>query len=99
MPARLAAVVAASAVALVAAAPATAATKPKPLDGNALITFKGVGAIQLGMTLKEARKAARRTIVAGPEVTKSCFHDNVLPRRFGLATLRMKTKIRVLYVT
>jgi hypothetical protein len=76
-----------------------AAERPQPLDGNAVIGFQGVGAIKLGMTLGEARKAARRGIVAGPEVTKGCRHDQVLPRRFGLATLRFEKKIRVLYVT
>ena len=51
------------------------------------------------MTIAEARKAARRGIVGGPEVTTGCRHDTVLPRRFGLSTLRFKGKIRVLYVT
>jgi hypothetical protein len=76
-----------------------AAEKPKPLDGNAVIGFKGVGQIELGMTIAEARKAARRGIVGGSEVTTGCRHDTVLPRRFGLSTLRFKGKIRVLYVT
>jgi hypothetical protein len=76
-----------------------AAEKPKPLDGNAVIGFDGVGAIELGMTIDQARKAARRGIVAGSEVTKGCRHDTVLPRRFGLGTLRFNKKIRVLYVT
>ena len=89
-------------LALVPAATAsarTAAEKPKPLDGNAVIGFDGVGAIELGMTIAEARKASRRGIVAGSEVTKGCRHDTVLPRRFGLSTLRFEKKIRVLYVT
>ena len=77
----------------------TAAERPAPLDGNAVIGFAGVGAIELGMTIDEARKAARRGIVAGPEITKGCRHDTVLPRRFGLTTLRFEKKIRVLYVT
>jgi hypothetical protein len=100
MPARLAACAAAALLAL-AAAPAgqAAKKKPKPIDGNAVIGFRGVGPIKLGMTLAEARKAARRGIIAGPEVTKDCRHDTVLPRRFGLTTLRWKSKIRVLYVT
>ena len=100
MPARLAACTAAALLAL-ATAPAgqAAKKKPKPLDGTAVITFSGVGAIKLGMTLAEARKAARRTILAGAEVTKDCRHDTLLPRRFGLATLRFKTRIRVLYIT
>jgi hypothetical protein len=76
-----------------------AAEKPKPMDGNAVIGFRGVGPIELGMTIDQARKAARRGIVAGQEVTKGCRHDKVLPRRFGLSTLRFKKKIRVLYVT
>jgi hypothetical protein len=76
-----------------------AAEKPEPLDGNAVIGFKGVGAIKLGMTIDQARKAARRGIIGGREVTKGCRHDTVLPRRFGLGTLRFKKKIRVLYVT
>src|SRR5215208_2468032 len=91
-----------AALALLPAATAAArpaAEKPKPLDGNAVISFKGVGAIKLGMTIDEARKAARRGIVAGQEVTKGCRHDTVLPRRFGLQTLRFEKKIRVLYVT
>ena len=86
---------------LVPAAGATArpaAERPKPLDGNAVIGFNGVGAIELGMTIAEARKAARRGIVGGSEVTTGCRHDTVLPRRFGLTTLRFKGKIRVLYV-
>ena len=73
--------------------------KPKPLDGNAVISTAGVGPIKLGMTIDEARKAARRGIVAGQEITKGCRHDTVLPRRFGLSTLRFNKKIRVLYVT
>jgi hypothetical protein len=77
----------------------TAAERPKPLDGNAVISFDGVGAIELGMTIDEARKAARRGIVASPEITKGCRQDTVLPRRFGLSTLRFEKKIRVLYVT
>ena len=87
---------------LVPAAGATArpvAEKPKPLSGNAVIGFDGVGQIELGMTIAEARKAARRGIIGGSEVTTGCRHDTVLPRRFGLSTLRMKGKIRVLYVT
>jgi hypothetical protein len=91
-----------AALALVPAATAAArpaAERPKPLDGNAVIGFEGVGPIKLGMTIDEARKAARRGIVAGQEVTKGCRHDTVLPRRFGLATLRLNKKIRVLYVT
>ena len=98
---RLAAIVA-LALLLVPAATAAARPaqeKPRPMDGNAVISFRGVGPIKLGMTLDEARKAARRGIVAGPEVTTGCRHDTVLPRRFGLGTLRMKKKIRVLYVT
>ena len=91
--------------ALALLAPATgaaarpAAEKPKPLNGNAVIGFNGVGPIELGMTIAQARKAARRGIVGGSEVTKGCRHDEVLPRRFGLSTLRFKGKIRVLYVT
>jgi hypothetical protein len=72
--------------------------KPK-LNGNAVISFSGVGQIKLGMTLAEARKASRRTILGGQEVTKDCRHDTLLPRRWGLGTLRFKTKIRVLYVS
>jgi hypothetical protein len=81
---------------------AGAAARPaadRPLDGNAVISFEGVGQIELGMTIAEARKAARRGIVGGSEITKGCRHDTVLPRRFGLTTLRFKGKIRVLYVT
>ena len=81
------------------AAARPAAERPRPLDGNAVIGFDGVGQIDLGMTIAEARKAARRGIVGGPEVTTGCRHDTVLPRRFGLSTLRFKGKIRVLYVT
>jgi hypothetical protein len=81
------------------AAARPAAERPKPLDGTAVIGFNGVGAIELGMTIAEARKAARRGIVGGSEVTTGCRHDTVLPRRFGLSTLRFKGKIRVLYVT
>lgn len=90
-----------AAVALLSAGTASArpaVEKPKPLDGNAVISTKGVGPIELGMTIAEARKAARRGIVGGSEVTKGCRHDTVLPRRFGLTTLRFKGKIRVLYV-
>ena len=91
-----------AAIALLGAATASArpaAEKPKPMDGNAVIGFDGVGPIELGMTIDQARKAARRGIVAGQEVTRGCRHDTVLPRRFGLATLRFSKKIRVLYVT
>ena len=87
---------------LVPAATATARPakdKPKPMDGNAVISFKGVGPIKLGMGINEARKAARRGIIEGKVVTAGCRHDTVLPRRFGLTTLRFKKKIRVLYVT
>jgi hypothetical protein len=82
-----------------AASARPAAERPKPLDGNAVIGFDGVGPIELGMTIAEARKAARRGIIGGSEVTTGCRHDTVLPRRFGLGTLRFKGKIRVLYVT
>src|SRR5829696_4776361 len=82
-----------------AASARPAAERPKPLDGNAVISFDGVGAIELGMTVDEARKAARRGIVVHPEITKGCRQDTVLPRRFGLGTLRFAKKIRVLYVT
>ena len=81
------------------AAARPAAETPKKLDGNAVISTKGVGPIELGMTIAEARKAAKTGIVAGSEVTKGCRQDKVLPRRFGLDTLRFKNKIRVLYVT
>ena len=90
-----------AAVALLGTATASArpaAETPKKLDGNAVISTKGVGPIELGMTIAEARKAARRGIIGGSEVTKGCRHDTVLPRRFGLTTLRFKGKIRVLYV-
>ena len=82
-----------------AASARPAAENPKPMDGNAVIGFNGVGPIELGMTIAEARKAARRGIVGGSEVTTGCRHDTVLPRRFGLSTLRFEKKIRVLYVT
>ena len=94
-----------AATALLALLPAAAASarpageRPKPMDGNAVIGFDGVGPIELGMTIVQARKAARRGIVGGSEVTTGCRHDTVLPRRFGLSTLRFKGKIRVLYVT
>jgi len=98
---RLLAVTALLVVALVPAAASArpAAEKPEPLDGNAVISFDGVGAIELGMTVDQARKAARRGIVVRPEITKGCRQDTVLPRRFGLSTLRFNKKIRVLYVT
>ena len=99
MSARLAACAAAALFLLVAAPAAEAAKKkPKRLDGNAVISFKGVGQIKLGMTLKQARKAARRTISDGRIVTSGCRHDKVFPRRFGLDTLRFNGKIRVLYI-
>ena len=82
-----------------AAAARPAAETPKRLTGNAVISTTGVGPIKLGMTIEEARKAARTGIVAGSEVTKGCRQDTVLPRRFGLTTLRFNKKIRVLYVT
>jgi hypothetical protein len=84
-----------------AAVPAGAngATKPKKIDGTAVISFKGVGPITLGMTIAQARKAAGHGIVGGSEVTPGCRQDTVLPKRFGLTTLRMKGKIRVLYVS
>jgi hypothetical protein len=87
---------------LVLAGPAQAMPakeKPKKLDGNAEINFKGVGPIKLGMGIGAARKAARTGISEGKEITKGCRQDTVLPRRFGLTTLRYKQKIRVLYVT
>ena len=88
------------ALALPSGASGRTATEPtKQLDGNAVISFEGVGPIKLGMTIDEARKAARRGIIASPEITKGCRQDTVLPRRFGLSTLRFEKKIRVLYVT
>ena len=96
---RLIALTAVALLALAAQAAARPAAEPKPLDGNAVIGFGGVGPIELGMTIAEARKAAQRGIVGGSEVTTGCRHDTVLPRRFGLGTLRFKGKIRVLYVT
>jgi hypothetical protein len=90
-----------AALLLLLAAPAAEAAKKKPkrLDGNAVISFQGVGPIKLGMSLAAARKAARRTISNGPIVTPGCRQDKVFPRRFGLDTLRFDGKIRVLYVT
>ncbi len=97
---RLLALTAVALLAPVAVASARTATEPpKQLDGNAVIGFDGVGPIELGMTIDQARKAARRGIVARPEITKGCRQDTVLPRRFGLSTLRFEKKIRVLYVT
>ena len=93
----LAALIALAAAAPAAARPAT--EKPKKLDGNAVISFKGVGPIKLRMGINEARKVAKTGIVAGKEVTKGCRVDTVLPRRFGLQMLRFDKKIRVLYVT
>jgi hypothetical protein len=82
-----------------ATAVARPAAEPKKLDGNAVISFKGVGPIKLRMGINEARNAARTGIVAGKEVTNGCRVDTVLPRRFGLQMLRFDKKIRVLYVT
>jgi hypothetical protein len=97
---RTAALIAALAVLPAATAAARPATeKPKKLDGNAVIAFKGVGPIKLRMGINEARKAAHRGIIEGAEVTKGCRVDTVLPKRFGLQTLRFNKKIRVLYVT
>src|SRR5215218_9414632 len=89
------------AAALVSASSAAArpAAEPEKLDGNAVISFKGVGPIKLRMGVNEARKAAHRGIIEGKEVTKGCRVDTVMPRRFGLQTLRFEKKIRVLYVT
>src|SRR3954452_19147148 len=95
----LRAVALAALLALAGAATVTAAAKPKKIDGNAVISFAGVGPVKLGMTLAEARKAAGHGITAGGEITKGCHRDTVLPRRFGLTTLRMGKKIRVLSVT
>src|SRR3954447_3944583 len=95
-------IAAAVGIALFAAVPAAArpaTEKPKKLDGTAVISFKGVGPIKLKMGINEARKAAKTGIVEGKEVTKGCRVDTVLPRRFGLTTLRFAKKIRVLYVT
>src|SRR5919199_2972385 len=86
-------------LALLPAASTAAEKKHKKLDGNAVISFKGVGPIKLKMGINEARKAARRGIIARKEVTKGCRVDTVLPRRFGLQMLRFNGKIRVLYVT
>jgi hypothetical protein len=94
-----ASVAAALAVVLVpASASARPATEPKKLDGNAVISFKGVGPIQLKMGISAARKAAKTGIIGGSEVTKDCRIDTVLPKRFGLQMLRFKLHIRVLYV-
>jgi hypothetical protein len=96
---RFAAVVALLALLPAASAAARPAVEPKKLDGNAVISFKGVGPIQLRMGINEARKAARTGIIEGKEVTKGCRVDTVLPKRFGLQMLRFDKKIRVLYVT
>jgi hypothetical protein len=91
----------AAALALLGASTASArpAAETKRLDGNAVISFQGVGPIKLRMGINEARKAAHRTILEGREVTKGCRVDTVLPKRFGLQMLRFDKKIRVLYVT
>src|SRR4051794_16992979 len=97
---RIAAVAAVLALLPAASAAARPSTeKPKKLDGNAVISFKGVGPIKLKMGINAARKAAHRGIIAGKEETKGCRVDTVLPKRFGLQTLRFNKKIRVLYVT
>jgi hypothetical protein len=89
------------ATALLAASTAAArpAAEPRKLDGTAVLSFKGVGAIKLKMGINEARKASHRTILGGKEVTKGCRVDTLLPRRFGLQMLRFDKKIRVIYVT
>jgi hypothetical protein len=69
------------------------------LTGDSNITMRGVGPIKLGMTIGEARRASRRRITRGDEVTKDCRHDAVHPRRLGLDTLTFERHIRVLYVT
>ena len=48
----------------------SATASAKKLDGNAVISFAGVGPIKLKMGINEARKAAHRGIVEGREVTK-----------------------------
>ena len=98
---RLAAALAVTIAVLVPAATAAArpATEPKKLDGNAVISFQGVGPIKLKMGIAAARKAARTGIIGGAEVTKGCRIDTVLPKRFGLQMLRFNLHIRVLYVT
>ena len=64
---------------LVLAAPSAAAMpakeKPKKLDGNAEIIFKGVGPIKLGMGIGAARKVTKEGIRGGGEVTKGCRQD------------------------
>ena len=86
----------AAVVAGLAAAAPTAAAK---LTVDSKITFAGVGPIHLNMTVSEARRASHHRIRVGPEVTRDCRHDRVLPRRLGLATLTFERRIRVLYVT
>ena len=96
MPARLAATCLAAAVlAVLVAAPAQGAR----LTRASKITFAGVGAVRVNMTVAEARRASGRRIDVGPEVTRSCRHDRVFPRRLGLATLTFERRIRVLYVS
>jgi hypothetical protein len=99
MTTRILAIALATALLGASTAAARPAAEPKKLDGNSVITFKGVGPIKLKMGINEARKAAHRGIIEGKEVTKGCRVDTVMPRRFGLQTLRFDKKIRVLYVT
>jgi hypothetical protein len=96
MPARLALTVLAAALLATAAAPTASAAQ---LTRNSKVTFAGVGPIHLNMTVSEARRAARRRIDVGIEVTEDCRHDRVFPRRLGLDTLTFERRIRVLYVT
>ena len=94
---------AASALLLLALVPAAAASaRPaaeKPAARrHAVIGFDGVGAIELGMTIDEARKASRRGIVAGSESRKAAGRTPCCRAASGSTTLRFDKKFRVLYV-
>ena len=81
-----------------AARPAT--EPPKKLDGNAVISHQRGRADRARDDHRPGPQGrARPGSWRAQEVTKGCRHDKVLPRRFGLDTLRFNKKIRVLYVT
>lgn len=80
-------------VSLVAAAPAHAR-----LTSASRVTTAGVGPIRIGMTIREARRAAGRRILLSADVSPGCQVADLLPRAYGVSLLLTRGRVARVYV-
>jgi len=81
------------------APPADAVLGQRRLTSAARMSFSGVGPVRIGMTIREARQAARTAISMGGEVNPGCASDRFLPAHLGLSTLTISGRIASLSVS